>query len=84
MPNIRTVNKLIAAHHPGYSLVQGEGYCYFNGPDTHTWDTSSVGVNRVSDQSPTGWLTDLTYMRHAVQVNLLNFGRAWTTLRSTP
>ena len=55
-PNIRTNNKMIAAKFPGYSLIQEYGYVRVQGPDTHTWYSSSVPVCYVSQMSPEKWL----------------------------
>ena len=58
-PNIRTVNKLIQIQHPGYVIVQGEGYVYVNGPDTCGWTATAIWTPRVSDQTPERWLADV-------------------------
>lgn len=58
--NIRTINKMIAAKFPGYSIKQENGYVYVYGPDTHTWYSSTVtGVFRVSDLSPEAWVAEV-------------------------
>jgi hypothetical protein len=63
VPNIRTVNKLIQSQHPGYGVVQGNGYVYINGPDTSGWNGTAVWTPRVSDYTPERWLTEV---EHAV------------------
>lgn len=58
-PNIRTVNKLIQSKFPEYSIVQGKGYVYIDGPDTAEWTATAIYTPRVSDQTPEQWLIDV-------------------------
>lgn len=58
-PNIRTVNRLIAQHHPGYQIIQEDGCVRVLGPDTHEWASSCFMVYRVSHQSPEEWVADV-------------------------
>jgi len=46
--SIAQVNKLLAACEREERLVQGNGYIYFTGGDSHEWYTSSVPVAKVS------------------------------------
>lgn len=57
--NIRGINKMIDAVHPGYFLIQENGYVRIEGPDTHEWYCSSVPVCKVSHLTPEQWVDEV-------------------------
>lgn len=58
-PNIRTVNRMIQAKFPEYSVVQGKGYVYIVGPDTDEWTATAIYTPRVSDFAPEWWVREV-------------------------
>lgn len=58
-PNIRTINRIIAAVYPGYSLVQEREYVRVVGPTTAYWEASGFPVCRIAHQTPQQWVCDV-------------------------
>jgi len=53
-----TLKAVSKALPPGYELVKGDGYYYFNGPDTSRWYATSVPVFRLNDLPLKEWLKE--------------------------
>lgn len=55
---ITTINNAMAREGINATLVRGDGYFYFTGPDVEHAETPSVYVYRISHLSLDGWLDE--------------------------
>lgn len=83
MPNIRTVNKMISAKHPGYFICQEYGYVYIWADDTvkgdlhpAAWYSTNTNICRVSHETPEEWVEIVTKAIAAVQKDLEKCGHS--------
>lgn len=60
---INLINKNLPA---GYELVRGEGYFYFFGGDSASWEQSGVYVNRLNDLTLEQWLDEFNYLKSRI------------------